>query len=305
MRHTPTWNITEVRSQLEVARNFPSGENWEVLSKICADVTIGFTLTCMCLTNVAWAAISCVRVIFCNLGTKQAARELLGLTTGFVDFGSATLPSARDLDTFVLASSPTPINLLIMMMLRTRFINLARVAEISVPGSGVDGNAVGAIVGEASDGRPLASPELPPSSLPSWKRTRGLAGAVGPVLGSTITALDGMVGLLYGGMDSTLGELPALSGVWSKIPLIHLKGADARRTTPALQSRAVFDFSGAVTHPTVALSSLPETSSRISASHFLPLCRLNTMRSEANQADTAARPKELKAEKTVVIVEVT
>ena len=27
MIHTPTWNITEVRSQLEVAKNLPSGEN--------------------------------------------------------------------------------------------------------------------------------------------------------------------------------------------------------------------------------------------------------------------------------------
>ena len=212
-----------------------------------------------------------------------------------------------DLETFALASSPIPFNLLTMMALRTRFMNLARLAEFSVPGSGVDGSVVDVIAGEASDGRPLAFPELPPSSLPSWKRTSDLAGAVGPVLESIITALGGMVGLLYGGgMDSTLGELPASPGVRRKIPLIHLKGADARRTTPALQSRAVFDFSGAVfIHPTVALSSRPETSSRISASHFLPLCRLNTMRSEANQADTAARPKELKAEKTVVIVEVT
>ena len=40
-------------------------------------------------------------------------------------------------------------------------------------------------------------------------------------------------------------------------------------------------------------------------SYFFPSCRLKMMRSEANQADTAVRLKELKVEKTVVRVEVT
>ena len=43
-------------------------------------------------------------------------------------------------------------------------------------------------------------------------------------------------------------------------------------------------------------------SSSESCSHFLPLCREKTQRSDANQAETAAKPKELNAVKTVVIV---
>jgi hypothetical protein len=43
-------------------------------------------------------------------------------------------------------------------------------------------------------------------------------------------------------------------------------------------------------------------SSSESCSHFLPLCREKTQRSDANQVDTAAKPKELNAVKTVVIV---
>lgn len=44
---------------------------------------------------------------------------------------------------------------------------------------------------------------------------------------------------------------------------------------------------------------------RTSLSHFCPLCRENAHRSEANQADTAARPKDVNAVRTVVSVEVT
>lgn len=42
----------------------------------------------------------------------------------------------------------------------------------------------------------------------------------------------------------------------------------------------------------------------MSASHFSPLCRVNAHRSDANQNETAVRPKQLKAEKTVVTVDV-
>ena len=66
---------------------------------------------------------------------------------------------------------------------------------------------------------------------------------------------------------------------------------------------ATLDISGAV----LVVHELTEAEipSMISTSHFLPSWRLKTIRSEANQADTAARPKELRAEKTVVTVEVT
>ena len=161
--------MTEVRSQLEVARNFPSGENCGMPLTASIDADVGFTLTCMCLTNAAWAAMSWVGVIFCNLGTKPATRELLGIVTGPVDFRSVAFPSVRDLDTFAFTSSPTPINLLTMTALRTRFMNLARAADTSVTGSGVAGGMVGDATGVASDGRPLTSPELRPSSWPSWK----------------------------------------------------------------------------------------------------------------------------------------
>ena len=68
-----------------------------------------------------------------------------------------------------------------------------------------------------------------------------------PDLGVMITALGGMVGLVYGGgMDSTLSELPVLPEVPPNIVLIRLRGIDARRTTRALQLKAFFDLSGAV-----------------------------------------------------------
>jgi hypothetical protein len=44
-------------------------------------------------------------------------------------------------------------------------------------------------------------------------------------------------------------------------------------------------------------------SSSESCNHFLPLCREKTHFSDANQVDTAAKPKELNAVKTVVIVD--
>jgi hypothetical protein len=44
-------------------------------------------------------------------------------------------------------------------------------------------------------------------------------------------------------------------------------------------------------------------SSSESCSHFLPLCREKIHLSDANQADTAAKPKELNAVNTVVIVD--
>lgn len=273
-----------------------------------ADIPIGSPLTCMCLTSAAWAAISWVGVIFCSLGTKPATRELLGMVRGPADFRPVALPAVRDLETFAFTSSPTPINLLTMIALRTRFMNLARAADTSTTGSGVDGSVIGD-AGKASDGRPLASPELRSSSRPSWKGTTDLVGVMRSDLGAMITALGGMVGLVYGGgMDRMLSAPPMLPEDRPNIALIRLRGIDARRTTRALQLKAVFDFSGAVffIHPyPVASSTLSETSSSISASHFFPLCRLKTIRSEANQADTAIRPKELKAEKTVVIVEVT
>ena len=75
------------------------------------------------------------------------------------DFRPAALASGRDLETFVSASSPIPINLLTVTALRTRLMNLARVADTSVPGSGV-GDATWA----ASDGRALASPGFRMSS---------------------------------------------------------------------------------------------------------------------------------------------
>ena len=118
---------------------------------------------------------------------------------------------------------------------------------------------------------------------------------------------EGTIGPLHGGgMSSKLAELPTLPGVRQNIEITHLKGADARRATPTIQSRVAFDFSTAVfIHPEVAFLSLSGTSSRTSTSHFLPLCRLNTMHSEASQADRVARPKEVKAEKAAVIAEVT
>lgn len=42
-----------------------------------------------------------------------------------------------------------------------------------------------------------------------------------------------------------------------------------------------------------------------SASHFWPLWRVKIQRSDANQVDTAARPKQLNAEKIVVVALVT
>jgi hypothetical protein len=46
-------------------------------------------------------------------------------------------------------------------------------------------------------------------------------------------------------------------------------------------------------------------SERMSFSHFWPRCRENAHLSDANQAETAARPKDVKAVRTVVIVDVT
>jgi hypothetical protein len=46
-------------------------------------------------------------------------------------------------------------------------------------------------------------------------------------------------------------------------------------------------------------------SSSESCSHFPPLYREKIHRSDANQVDTAAKPKELNAVKTVVIVHTT
>lgn len=43
-------------------------------------------------------------------------------------------------------------------------------------------------------------------------------------------------------------------------------------------------------------------SERTSASHFWPLCLAKIMRSEMNQVETAARPMQLRAEKTDVRV---
>jgi hypothetical protein len=45
-----------------------------------------------------------------------------------------------------------------------------------------------------------------------------------------------------------------------------------------------------------------QKSSSESCSHFLPLCREKIHLSDANQVDTAARPKELNAVKRVVVV---
>jgi hypothetical protein len=183
-------------------------------------------------------------------------------------------------------------------------MNLARVADTS--GSGAAGDATG----EASDGRVLVSPETRSSSWSSRNWTVGLEGASKPDLGDEVIAVRGrIVELGYGGgAGSSFSVLPALTELRPKIAPIRLRGTVARRTTRALQVRAVFDFFGAVffihLYP-VAVSIFSAESSRISASHFLPLCLLKTIRSEANQADTAASPKEAKAEKTVVRVEVT
>ena len=81
------------------------------------------------------------------------------------DFRSVTLPSIRERETLALASSPIPINLFTITALRTRFMNPACTADIPAPGSGDDG---GNVTGEASDGRPLASPEFGSSLGPSW-----------------------------------------------------------------------------------------------------------------------------------------
>ena len=73
-----------------------------------------------------------------------------------------------------------------------------------------------------------------------------------PDLGVMISALGGMVGLVYGGgVVSTVSTLPVLPEVRLNTVLIRLRGIDARRTTRALQLKAVFDLSGAVffTHP--------------------------------------------------------
>lgn len=86
---------------------------------------------------------------------------------GSTGFRSGTLQSARDIETFAFASSPSPINLFTITALRARFLNLARVPDASGPSSGDDGGMVGDATGEASDGRPLVSPEYRPS-WPSW-----------------------------------------------------------------------------------------------------------------------------------------
>lgn len=90
-------------------------------------------------------------------------------------FRSVTLQSAGDIETFVFASSPSPINLFTITALRARFLNLVRVADISDRGSADGGSMVGNATGEASDGRPPASLEYRPS-WPSSGRTTDLVG---------------------------------------------------------------------------------------------------------------------------------
>lgn len=129
-------------------------------------------------------------------------------------------------------------------------------------------------------------------------------GYTGLDVGVMTPTVGGIIGLAYGGgIDSALSVLLVPTELRLNVATIRLSGTDTLRTARVLQVRAVFDFSGAI--PFTHLQPEVETSSRTSESHFLPLCRLKTIRSEANQADTAARPKELKAEKTVVIVDVT
>ena len=101
------------------------------------DDGINFMLTCMCLTNAVWAAMSWVGAIFCSLGTKPATRDLLGMlmASGFL---FVVLPSVRDLETLALASSPIPISLFTIIALRTKFMNLVLVADISGAGAASD-----------------------------------------------------------------------------------------------------------------------------------------------------------------------
>lgn len=73
----------------------------------------------------------------------------------------------RDIETFAFASSPSPISLFTITALRARFLNLVRAADTPGSGSGDDNSMVGETTGEASDGRPLVSPEHR-SSGPSW-----------------------------------------------------------------------------------------------------------------------------------------
>ena len=179
----------------------------------------------------------------CNFGTKPATRELLGLMATSTGFRLDTLQSVTDTETLALASSPSPINLFTITALRAIFLNLARVAVASGPGSGDDGGMVGDETGEASDGRPLVSPESRPS-WPSWNWTTDLVrldlGVMTPVIG-------GIVGLPYGGgMDSRLSVPLVPTELRLNIVLIRLRGTDALRTSRILQVRAVFDSPGAI-----------------------------------------------------------
>ena len=179
---------------------------------------------------------SWVGAIFCSLGTKPAIRELLGIATA-IDFRSMVLPSARDLETIALTSSPIPINLFTIIALRTRFMNLARVTDTSAPGSEDDGGVINDATGGASDWRQLVSSEFRSSLRPSWNRTTGWVGDTGPVLGAIILVLGRMIGPAYsGGIDSTLST-PDLR---PNITFIRLKATVACRTIWAPQVRAVF-----------------------------------------------------------------
>jgi hypothetical protein len=158
-------------------------------------------------------------------------------------FRSGALQSVTDIETFVFAWSPSPISLFTITALRARFLNLARVADTSDPGSGDDGGMAGDTTGEASDGRPLVSPEHR-SWWSSWNWIADLArldlGVITPMMG-------GIVGLAYGGgMDSALSVLLVLTEFRLNIVLIRLRGTEALRTTRVLQVRAVIDFSGAI-----------------------------------------------------------
>jgi len=169
------------------------------------------------------------------------------MVTASVGCRSVALPFARDLEILAFASSPSPINLFTITVLRIRFTNLTRVVDTSVPISGVDGSVTGDATGEAWDGRPLASPEFRSSSCLSWGLATYSVGDTRPDVGFMVPVLGGIVGLAYGGgIDSMLSVLPVLPELRPNIALIRLSGTDARRTTRALQLRAAFDFSGTV-----------------------------------------------------------
>jgi len=92
-------------------------------------------------------------------------------------------------------------------------------------------------------------------------------------------------------MDSTLPVLPG----WPNVAPNHAGGTDTCRRTLAHQLRAAFDISGTAIF----------TSSITAESKFLSLCWLKAARLEANQAEMAIRPKEVKVEEAAVMAEVT